>query len=208
MTNVLLVDDERMIQELFSYYISTAKDRYRLVNTIIDAANTEMACMGSKVDLILMDVCTANYASGLDAAANIKRKFPRIKIIIVTSAPEHRFIEKARAAGAESFWYKEVDSVELLDVMDRTMTGESIYPDTTPKVQVGLAASVEFTPKELEVLFHMVQGKSIGEIAERMGVDYSTTRTHINHLKDKTGAKTNSELAVLAAKSKLVMPEY
>jgi len=54
----------------------------------------------------------------------------------------------------------------------------------------------------------MVQGKSIGEIAERMGVDYSTTRTHINHLKDKTGAKTNSELAVLAAKSKLVMPEY
>jgi len=208
MTNVLLVDDERMIQELFSYYISTAKDRYRLVNTIIDAANTEMACMGSKVDLILMDVCTANYASGLDAAANIKKKFPHIKIIIVTSSPEHRFLEKARAAGAESFWYKEVDSVELLDVMDRTMTGESIYPDTTPKVQVGLAASVEFTPKELEVLFHMVQGKSIGEIAERMGVDYSTTRTHINHLKDKTGAKTNSELAVLAAKSKLVMPEY
>jgi len=208
MTNVLLVDDERMIQELFSYYISTAKDRYRLVNTIIDAANTEMACMGSKVDLILMDVCTANYASGLDAAANIKKKFPHIKIIIVTSSPEHRFLEKARAAGAESFWYKEVDSVELLDVMDRTMAGESIYPDTTPKVQVGLAASVEFTPKELEVLFYMVQGKSIGEIAERMGVDYSTTRTHINHLKDKTGAKTNSELAVLAAKSKLVMPEY
>jgi len=208
MTNVLLVDDERMIQELFSYYISMAKDRYRLVNTIVDAANTEMACMGARVDLILMDICTANYTSGLDTAANIKKKFPHIKIIIVTSAPEHRFIEKARAAGAESFWYKEVDSVELLDVMDRTMAGESVYPETTPKVLVGLAASVEFTPKELEVLFHMVQGKSIGEIAERMGVDYSTTRTHINHLKDKTGAKTNSELAVLAAKSKLVMPEY
>lgn len=208
MTNILLVDDERMIQELFSYYISKASDRYRLVNAITDAANTEVACMGSKIDLILMDVCTANSASGLDATANIKKKFPHIKVIIVTSAPEHRFIEKARAAGAESFWYKEVDSMELLDLMDRTMAGESIYPDNTPRVKVGLADSVEFTPKELEVLFYLVQGKSIGEIADNMGVEYSTTRTHINNLKDKTGAKSNSELAVLAAKTKLVMPEY
>jgi two-component system vancomycin resistance associated response regulator VraR len=114
----------------------------------------------------------------------------------------------AREAGADSFWYKEVSNEELIDVMDRTMAGESIYPDTTPEVKVGFAKSIEFTNKELEVLYYVVKGKSLTEVAVIMGVEYRTTRDHIQHLKDKTGAKTLSELAVLAARAQIVLPEY
>jgi DNA-binding NarL/FixJ family response regulator len=208
MTNVLIVDDERMVQELFSHYIAGAGDRYRLVGAIKGAGNAEVACMSANVDLILMDVCTADNESGLAAAAAVKKHFPRTKIIIVTSAPEVTFIKKARAAGAESFWYKEAGSAELLDVMDRTVAGESVYPDSTPRVTVGLAESTDFTPTELRVLGYIVQGLSIGEIAERMGVDYETTRTHIKNLKDKTGAGSITALAALAAGSRLVLPDY
>ncbi|MGI6269165.1 MAG: response regulator transcription factor [Candidatus Howiella sp.] len=208
MTNVLIVDDERMVQELFAHYIATASDRYRLAGTIKGAANAEIACMRSPIDLILMDICTANNESGLAAAASIKKKYPHIKIIIVTSAPEVSFIRKARAAGAESFWYKEVGTEELLDVMDRTMAEERIYPDTTPKISVGLTDSTDFTPTELKVLSFVVQGKSIGEIASLMNVDYETTRTYIKNLKDKTGAGSITALAALAASTRLVLPEY
>jgi hypothetical protein len=45
MTNVLIVDDERMVQELFSHYIAGAGDRYRLVGAIKGAGNAEVACM-------------------------------------------------------------------------------------------------------------------------------------------------------------------
>ena len=96
----------------------------------------------------------------------------------------------------------------MLDIMDRTMAGEHIYPDTTPRIKVGLADSTEFTRKELEVLSYLVQGKSLTEIAELMGVDYTTTKTHIKHLKEKTGTTSVSRLAVLAARTKFILPEY
>ena len=208
MTNVLIVDDEKIVRELFSHYIATASDRYRLAGVIRDAANAEMLCMNEQIDLILMDVCTADCESGLDAAAAIKRRYPAIRIIIVTSAPEYRFLEKARAAGAESFWYKEAGTAELLEVMDRTVAGQSVYPDRAPRVQLGLCGSDELTPKELEVLCCIVRGQSIGEIAEAMNVDYTTTKTHLRHLKEKTGCRSTAELAVLATRTKLVLPEY
>lgn len=52
-----------------------------------------------------------------------------MKIVAVTSMPEASWIERAREIGIESFWYKEVEKESILDVMDRTMAGESIYPD-------------------------------------------------------------------------------
>jgi DNA-binding NarL/FixJ family response regulator len=208
LTNVLIVDDEKIVRELFSHYISTASDRYRLSGVIGDAANAEILCLNEQIDLILMDVCTAEGDSGLDAAAAIKKKHPRTKIIVVTSAPDCRFLEKARQAGVESFWYKEAGTAELLDVMDRTVAGESVYPDRAPCVQLGLCSSDELTPKELEVLRGVVRGDSIGEIAERMHVDYTTTKTHLRHLKEKTGCRSTAELAVLAARTKIVLPDY
>lgn len=208
MTNVLIVDDERMVQELFGYYIKTAADRYHLAGAIKGAANAEVACLREQIDLILMDVCTADNESGLAAAASIKKKYPQVKIIMVTSAPEVNFLKKARAAGAESFWYKEVGTESLLSVMDRTMAGEHVWPAATPVVPVGLADSDDFTPTELKVLGYIVQGKSIGDIAERMGVDYETTRTHIKNLKEKTGARSLTALAAMAAGARLVLPEY
>ena len=107
MTNVLIVDDERIVQELFTYYIEKTDGKYTLAGAIKDAANAEIYCASGKVDLIIMDVCTVNEHSGIAAAKEIKSKYPDIKIIIVTSAPDYRFIEKAREAGADSFWYKE-----------------------------------------------------------------------------------------------------
>lgn len=208
MTNVLIVDDERLVQELFTHYINSAADRYALAETTSDAANAEMICQSKRVDLILMDICTANDSSGLAAAEKVKHRFPQTKIIIVTSAPEFRFIEKARAAGADSFWYKDVGLTELLDVMDRTMRGESIYPDKTPEVTIGLTTSYEFTPKELEVLIYLSSGSSSKAIAEKMSISADTVNDHIKHLKEKTGCTSKTQLAVLASRSKLVLPEY
>ncbi len=208
MINVLIVDDERIVQELFKLYIEKSNDRYRLAGVIKEAGTAELYCSAGKVDLILMDICIANEQSGIAATEKIKKKYPQIKVIVVTSVPDYRFIRKARAANADSFWYKEVSKEELLDVMDRTISGEHIYPDQTPDVKVGLASSSEFTPKELQVLSYLVQNKSMHEIAEIMGVDYTTTRSHIKNLKEKTGAKDIVSLCCMAARSRLIVPEY
>ena len=105
MINVLIVEDQKMAQENMEFIIN-ASESYTLAGIITNAADAELFCMRGGVDLILMDVCTARDESGIEACAIIKRKFPKIKIIIVTSMAEHTFIEKARAARADSFWYK------------------------------------------------------------------------------------------------------
>lgn len=71
MKNVLIVDDERLIKELFVRYIDNASDRYKLIDTISEADNAELICESKKVDLIIMDICTANNSSGLEATAKI-----------------------------------------------------------------------------------------------------------------------------------------
>jgi DNA-binding NarL/FixJ family response regulator len=207
-TKVLIVDDERLVSRMLAQYVASADNRYELVDTIKVAADAEYLCLGRHVDLILMDICTAGNSSGIEAAQNIKRKFPNIKIIMITSAPDFRFIDLARTAGADSFWYKDVSEEELLDVMDRTMNGESIWPDQTPEVPIGDTVSSKLSARELEVLYWIVKVGAISEIAKNMFIDEETVKTHIRNMKNKTGCKTKSSLAIMAVDNRLVLPKY
>ena len=84
--NVLIVEDDPMARKLFEIILKSS-GRYHLEASIESASLAEFYCMTNPIDLILMDVCTALHASGLDAAARVKEKYPQIKIIIVTSQP-------------------------------------------------------------------------------------------------------------------------
>ena len=156
MTKVLIVEDQKMAQENMESIIKSSEN-YTLAGIIPNAADAELFCMRESVDLILMDVCTARDESGIEACALIKKKFKGIKVIIVTSMAEHSFIEKARAAWADSFWYKDASHGELISVMDRTMAGEHIFPQKTPEVKLGLTTSYELTQTELNVLRALMQ---------------------------------------------------
>ena len=162
-------------------------DRYNLVVATPNAGMAEMLCMRYKIDLILMDVCTENNEDGIEAAASIKRGFPEIKIIIVTGMTTTDLIDRAREAGAESFWYKEAGSAELIEVMDRTVNGENVYPDNTPLVQIGNMPSTEITPGELDVLRLAVKGMTDAAIAQQLHISVSAVRYHITQLFEKTG---------------------
>ena len=94
----------------------------------------------------------------------------------------------------------------MLEVMDRTMAGEHIYPDRSPVVQLGLAKDTDFTSREKDVLRKMVQGYSDKEIAEYLNMSYHTVRFHINSLLSKTGCASRTELAIKAVRTGLIVP--
>ena len=204
MINVMVVEDDPMARKLFEIILA-GSGRYDLTASIESASLAEFYCMTSDIDLILMDVCTALHASGLDAASKIKKKYPEIRIIIVTSHPECDFIDRARSSGVDSFWYKDPSEDILLEVMDRTMAGESIYPDTTPILDLGLAKSIEFTARELEVLRELTSGDTDDVIAERLNLSTHTVKKHIKSMFQKTGFTTRTQLAVMARDSGLVI---
>ena len=193
-----------MPRELFELRIQ-ASERFEVALSIDNAALADVYCLRFPVDLILMDVLTRGGESGLDAAERIKRTFPQMKIIIVTSMPECSYLSRAREIGVESFWYKEEQRESLLDVMTRTMAGESVYPDATPELQLGLASSYKFTSRELEVLREMTGGDTNQEIAERLHMSVATVKTHILNMLEKTGFRNRTELAVRAREIGLVI---
>lgn len=194
---VLIVEDQMMPRQLLEIFVNNS-DNYVLAASI---ANAELAinfCRNKPIDLILMDVMTEFGTSGLDASEKIKIEFPDIKIIIVTSMPEVSWIERARSIGVDSFWYKESDSAPILEVMDRTMNGESIYPDSTPTVHIGMALSSAFTEREIDILRELQSGDSNTQIAERLGISSETVKYHIRSMLQKTGFHTRTELALQA----------
>lgn len=190
---VLIVEDQDIPRELFKIYVDSS-DKFEHILSISNASAALSVCENNKVDLILMDVMTELEHSGLDAAEQIKKEFPEIKIIIVTSMPEYSWLSRARKIGVDSFWYKDGGKSSILDVMERTMEGERIYPDETPLIRIGNTTNHEFTERELDILKELTTGDTNTEIAKRLCISVATVKSHIQHLMDKTGFKTRTEL--------------
>lgn len=203
MIKVLIVEDDPMAQKLLESFVEN-DSAYQVIGSITSAGFAETYCIKHQVDLILMDVCTALGVSGLEVATKIKKSYPHIKIIIITSQPECDFINRAKAGGVDSFWYKISDEKDILDLMNRTMAGESIYPDCTPKLQIGYAWNTEFTPRQLEVLRELTSGDTNAEIGARLGISANTVRDYIQQMLEMTGLQNRTSLAVAADKSGLV----
>ena len=207
MYNVLIVEDDPMARKLLEIFIATSAN-YHLLPSLDSAAMAELYCMTNQVDLILMDVCTAMDANGIEVAEKLKRNYPQTKIIIITSQPEYSYIAHARRIGVDSFWYKEPTAEALLKIMDRTMAGESIYPDSAPITRLGAALSNDFTERELEVLRELVSGKTDAAIAETLCLSVTRVKQHILRIREKTQFANRTELAVRARESGLVIGEF
>lgn len=190
---VLIVEDQNIPSELFKIYIESSEN-FEHVLSISNASLALSVCESNEIDLILMDVMTDLGHNGLDAAEEIKKKFPKIKVIIITSMPEYSWLRRAKKIGVDSFWYKDGQRNSLLDIMIRTMNGEHIYPDETPVVHIGEATNHDFTERELDVLKELTTGDTNLEIAKRLFISVATVKSHIQHLMEKTGFKTRTEL--------------
>ena len=202
--SVMIVEDQQMPKTLFSHYINSSNHFYLQI-AIENASIADIVCTKMPVDLILMDVVTENGESGLVAAEKKKKKFPNIKIIIVTSMPECSYIKRAKKIGVEGFWYKEINEQPILSIMEKVINGEIVYPEQLQPVKVGLALSNEFTEKELIILRLILGGYSNVEIAQKLGVSPGVIKNHVANMLLKTGFRSRTQLAVRARETGLVI---
>ena len=125
---ILIVEDQALVRMYLCSCVEKSKE-CEVAGTLTRADAAIQKCGEEHIDLILMDICTENDSDGLTAAEAIKKFYPRIKIVMVTSMLEGRFLDRARRIGADSFWYKDISREKLIDIIDRTMSGEKIFPD-------------------------------------------------------------------------------
>ena len=143
---VLICDDQNIPRLLFKMMIDNSGD-YELAGELSRADDVIDFIASHDVDLCIMDIFMQEGGSGLNAAAAVKDRFPEVKIIVITSMPDDSYLKNAREIGVESFWYKEENDMSLLEVMNRTVRGESVYPDEAPVVDIGWMKSNEITDR-------------------------------------------------------------
>ena len=201
---VLIADDQKMVRQMFETVLNGTSD-YTIAGMAKTAAETVRICLEQKIDLVLMDVVMGYGMDGLDAAKQIKQERPDVKIMIVTSMPETTYIDRAKEIGVDSFWHKEVQEQPLLEIMNRTMAGESVYPTEMPVIWFGNTISTELTDIEMAVLRELMTCASNKEIGERLFMSESTVKRHIADMLAKTGFKSRLQLAIEARGGGLVI---
>ncbi|WP_108831052.1 response regulator transcription factor [Aedoeadaptatus coli] len=203
---LMIVDDQFVSRELFRLILDKSPD-YEVVYSVDTAMFADTYVLNGDLDLVIMDILMQDGSNGLDAAEKIKKLRPEIKIVAVTSMPEVSWMDRAKAIGIDSFWYKEASEAGILEVIGRTLAGESIYPEQTPVIQLGLAKSTEFTPREIQVLRLLTTGAGNDEIASKLEISLNTVKTHVMHLMDKTSFTSRTQLAIQARITGFVIDE-
>ena len=197
MAAVLIAENDPMARALVEMFVRQS-GTYHVVASICCDQLSPQTMLESGAQLVLLG------PSGFANMEWLKERFPAVKLIAMTSKPEYGYMSSARACGADSFWYQQPDEAELIQLMNRTMAGESIYP---PQMiaHLGDALSSDFTEREIEVLREVVSGSTDAEIAERLGISLRTVKGHIQNLREKTGYRNRTELAVHARASGLIV---
>ncbi len=201
---VVVVDDQNISRGFFEMYVRAAVD-YELVAGLRTAESAIDFADKHEIDLMIMDVMMQDGIDGLSAAAQIKQKHPEIKIILTTSTSETSWEKKAKDAGIESFWYKEYDEHGLLEIMERTLNGESIYPADEPKVPFGKITRADLTEREIEILRELTASMTNEEIADKLQISVNTVKRHIQNIMEKTGFESRLDLAMSAKSIGLVV---
>ena len=203
---VAVVDDHRITRSFFETTVRSAEG-YELAASFAFAEEAMEYCRKHSVDLLILDVLMQSGIDGLTAAEQIKKEKPQLKIILVTSTAESKWLQQARDIGAEAFWYKDYAVSPLIEVMNRVAAGERVFPDETAQVRIGNALKWELTDRELDVLRELTVCATNEEIAENLQISVNTVKTHIRHLLEKTGFSDRLELAINASKRSIVVSD-
>lgn len=203
MITTILVEDDLYIQNHFSEKLNSEKD-FCLVGVYRDAFEAERYCNGA-IQLILMDVQTQHKHSGLAAAERIKKAFPNIKIVIVTSLVDPEVLAKAKRGAADSLWYKDHGTAELFDVIKRTLDGEKVFPCTSPAVEMESTMSDTFSPRQLDILRWYIRGLTYQEIADKFGISKNGVRWNLDDMVEKGGFENREALVATAIENKLLV---
>lgn len=197
---LVVLEDQKILLDSF---VSSLKDDFELVGAFDDADGLLSFLGLHDVDVILADTCLKK-TNTLDYLSDIKKSFPKVKVVIMTGFPEVSFLKKAQREGADSFIYKNTSLEETKHVITSTYRGYRIFPSNTLSEENRFL--LDLSPKEMEVLRYVCQGYDRKEIADKMCNSENTIKSYVRSILNKTGYDSVSKLAIYAVSHGFVVP--
>ncbi len=180
--------------------------RFQIAASLSDAFEAETVCAEGCVDLVIMDVQTLHNHSGLAAGERIRKASDSApKVLIVTSLIDPEILSRARRGAADSLWYKDHGSEELLTVIDRTLAGEHVFPIYSPNVELKDMFSDDITPRQISILRRFIEGMNYDEIAADLNITRSGVRWNIERIVEKGGFANKYEMLAAVIENKLIV---
>jgi DNA-binding NarL/FixJ family response regulator len=201
--SVLLVDDHSLVRRGFRRILEDELD-LDVVGEASDGPEAIKLADELAPQVIVMD-CAMPGMNGLEATRQILAKHPQALVLMLSMHQEETLVRQALDAGARGYVLKNAVDLELGAAIRRVVKGETVLdsqlkrPDTLRgKRQAGL------TPRELEVLQMIVEGKSNKEIATVLDLSANTVAVHRANMMDALGIHKAAELVVYAIRNGLV----
>ncbi len=206
-TRVLLADDHPLSLEGLRRFL---EPHLEIVGTATDGRALVEAALRLQPDLIILDI-TMPLLNGVDAAVQIKKGLPAVKLLFVTMHVNPAYLEAALNAGGTGYVLKSAAREELLGAIKTVMDG-GIY--VTPSLASGslerftdparAAASLHLSTRERETLQLIAEGRAAKEIAHVLNISIKTVAFHRHNIKKKLGLRTTAELTKHAIEQGLV----
>jgi NarL family two-component system response regulator LiaR len=209
---VLLVDDHQLLTDALTGLMRHAPD-LEVVGVAASVAEAREAAR-KPLDVCLMDYVLPD-GTGAEATREIKRRWPSAKVIMLTAIADDETMLDAVAAGADGYLTKERAGTEVVDAVRAAHAGEMLLPRAVAyELAQRLAGSRakqashievhDLTPRELEVLRALVQGRSSRDICAELYIAPNTLRTHVQNLLAKLRVHSKLEAVALAMRQQLV----
>lgn len=203
---IMIVDDHLMVRRGLSTFLRTFKE-FELVGEAESGEVALQLCEKLKPDIILMDM----IMDGMDGAAAIRlirKQFPNIQVIALTSFKDEIHVKSALHAGAISFLLKDVSPNELAQAIHAAYNGRSIISPEVTKTLIDAGDQEpllgnDLTEREHEVLLLMVEGLNNTQIAGRLTVSPSTIKSHVSSILTKLRVGSRTEAVALALRYKI-----
>ena len=215
MIKLLLADDQDILTEGLKLILGAEED-IEIVGTANNGKKAYDLCRLRQPDLVLMDIQMPEV-NGVQATAMIKRDFPHIKIIVLTTFNDDEYIYDALKNGASGYLLKDTSPGEILKAVRTVYRGgaliqsevavkvinkffqlanESVDKNMDPKVQL-------LTEREREICRLIAEGKNNQEIAEDLYLSQGTVKNHITRVLEKLDLRDRTQLAVFTIKNDL-----
>ena len=201
--SVLLVDDHNLVRRGFRRILEDEPDII-VAGEAGDGLQAIKLAEELRPKVIVMD-CAMPGMNGLEATRQILRKHPQFLVLMLSMHPEETLVRQALEAGARGYVLKNAVDLELGVAIRRVANGETVL-DSQLKRPAPLKGKrhTALTPRELEVLQMIVDGKSNKEIASALDLSANTVAVHRANMMDTLGIHKAAELVVYAIRNGLV----
>jgi DNA-binding NarL/FixJ family response regulator len=210
-TRILVADDHAIVRSGLRKVLD-AKPDMEVVAEAEDGAEAVEKALAEDVHLAILDVSMPRK-TGIQAAAELHKRKPELKVLMLSMHDSEQFLFEALKAGASGYVLKSAADTDIVEAVRSAMRGDSyLYPSAVTALvrdYVERGGREEFevlTPRELEVLKLIAEAYSNKKIAKELFISIKTVERHRQNILDKLGMSDRVELTRYAIKRGLIQP--